>query len=418
MKRFPALFVLSVLALSPTRGDAPNTEAVVTGATNAFAVLEKFRIGVDPEAAQRAVIEAIFRVADPSARIMTRAAYDHMMAERNGIDFSTGLRISMTNGQPRVLAVPADSPAAEAGLRAGDVITRINGITIERSDIATCSSLLRGHTGGTVRVEFTRGDVTTNEAAITMKPTKLDAIETAEELSDQLAYLRLNGLFAGTGKEVVSTLRGWAETGRFGVVLDLRGATGGDLESVVEIASLLAPSETRLYGFKNREGQDLEVQRSSVGTPVSMPVMVLVDGNTVGAPEVLAAVMAESLRGAMVVGQETYGDPMVREPVDLSSGDVVYIATRQLSITDEVTHAGRGGVIPDIVVTPTKRTAPDYEPELQSSERRILLEKELADRALRDRLRGDETFQRAIDVLLGLKALNIRGIAITPDTTD
>jgi C-terminal processing protease CtpA/Prc len=213
---------------------------------------------------------------------------------------------------------------------------------------------------------------------------------------------------------VVSLVRGWAETGRFGVVLDLRGAKGTDLDSVVEIASLLAESEARLFAFKTVAGEETDVKRAHVGSPVNMPVMVLIDAGTAGAPEVLAAVLTDSVRGAMVVGTESFGDPMIREPVELPTGEILYLATRRLVTSGDAAYGERGGVKPDIEIDPGRRALSDYEPELASSERRALLDKELTDRALRDRLRGDEALQRAVDVLLGLKALNIRGVNPTP----
>jgi carboxyl-terminal processing protease len=322
----------------------------------------------------------------------------------------------MTNGMPRVAAVEAGSPAAEAGLQPGDIITSVDDTKLERTTIAACNKLLRSNTGLTVRIHFTRGTETTNAASITLKLMKLPAIETAEELSSDLAYIKLNGIFPGSGRDIVSALRGWAETGRFGVVIDLRGAVGSDLASVAEIASLVATSEAQLYSFQDAAGQDLEVVRATVGSPAAMPIMLLTDGQTAGSPEVLAAVMAESVRGAMVIGSVTYGDPMVREPVDLPTGEILYIATRRLATAAGNVHAG--AITPDIAVEESKGSGSDYEPELTSSERRVVLEKEYADRALRDRLRGDEVLKRAVDVLLGLKALNIRGITVTPNQAD
>jgi carboxyl-terminal processing protease len=413
-KQTLAVLVCALGMVTWARADLATVDTIVGGVTNAVGVLDRYGLPVDAAAAQRTVVEAIIRVADPSARVLSRASYDHMMDERNGLDFISGLRISMTNGQPRVIDVMADSPAQAAGLRPGDLITGINGEDILRSDIATCSRLLRGHTAETVRVRFTRALDPTNTAEIALALMKVPAVEVAEELPNQLAYLRLNGLFAGTGKDVVTIVRGWAETGRFGVVLDLRGAKGTDLDSVVEIASLLAESEARLFAFKTVAGEETDVKRAHVGSPVNMPVMVLIDAGTAGAPEVLAAVLTDSVRGAMVVGTESFGDPMIREPVELPTGEILYLATRRLVTSGDAAYGERGGVKPDIAIDPGRRALSDYEPELAASERRALLDKELADRALRDRLRGDESLQRAVDVLLGLKALNLRGVSPTP----
>jgi carboxyl-terminal processing protease len=416
MKKVFIPLAAMLAACATARADAPTAEELIADVTNVTGILEQRKLPIAIDEARRGITEALVRAADPAARILTRAEYDHMMEERGGSDYASGIRISMTNGQPRVIAVEAGSPAADAGLQSGDIITEIDEEPATRSNIAACNILLRGSTSRLVRIQYSRGTSTTNAADVTLKLMSLPAIETAEELSSDLAYIKLNGLFPGSGREVVSVLRGWAETGRFGIVLDLRGAVGSDLASVAEIASLAAASDAHLYTLQDASGQDLDIVKASVGSPAGMPIMLLVDGQTAGAPEVLAAVMADSAKGAMVIGRRTSGDPMIREAVDLPSGEILYIATRRLVTADGTKLAG--AIQPDIVVEPTVETAADYEPEFSASDRRVVLEKEYADRALRDRLRGDATFQRAVDVLLGLKALNIRGLTVTPDQTD
>lgn len=414
MKRLAAAAIVSAFLCSPpVRADSPVADTIVTGVTGVVGILEKHKLPIDADKAQRAVVDAIVRIADPAAHIMTRAAYDHMIEERAGSDYGAGIRISMTNGQPRIIDVAAGSPAAEAGLQAGDIITVAGDAAIESSTIAACHVLLRGSTARTVRIQYTRDLASTNFADVELKLMKLPAIETAEELPDNLAYIKINGLFPGSGKEIVSVLRGWAETGRFGVVVDLRGAIGSDLASVTEIASLVAASEAQLYAFQDPAGQDLDVARATVGSPANMPMMLLTDPRTAGSPEVLAAVIADSVRGAMVIGGETAGDPMIREPVEVPSGEILYIATRRLATAEGKTYAG--GIKPDIAVVQAEKAGREFEPDFSTSDRRVVLEKEYADRALRDRLRGDDALKRAVDILLGLKALNIRGITITKE---
>ncbi|HEY8241490.1 MAG TPA: S41 family peptidase, partial [Kiritimatiellia bacterium] len=380
--------------------------------------IDRYGLPLDATNAQRSATEAIIKIADPSARILSKSDMDHMMDERGGHDFCVGVRLTMTNGRPRIIEVLPNSPALEAGLKEGDLIDSINGKDVPVTDLTTACRMLRGSTNDTLLIRYTRQLNPSNEATATLRAMSVPAVETAEELPNKLAYIKLNGLYKDSGHDVISIIRGWAEMGRFGAVLDLRGANGNDLDTVTQIASLAAVSGDVLFTFKTSDGKDITENKANVGSPITMPVMVLVDEATAGAPEVLTAVLADSVRGAMVVGRETFGDPMIREALDLPTGDVLYLATRRLVTANGSVYNGRGGIKPDVIVsTKDEADVKEYEPD-QAPDRRATLDEEIADKALRERLRGDAVLKRAVDILLGLKALNIRGFPITQDTTD
>jgi len=411
---FIPLFTVATVAFA----DAPALEQILNGVTNVVGVIEKYSLPLDATSAERSAVEAIVKIADPSARILSKADIDHMMDERQGTDFCLGVRLTMTNGRPRVIEVLPESPAVDAGLQVGDMIDRIGDRDMDHMDLPRACRLLRGHTNNTLQIRYTRGLVPTNATTATLRAIRVPAVETAEEFPNNLAYIRLNGLFKDSGHDIASVFRGWAAMERSGAVLDLRGAVGDDLAAAAEVASLLAESGTLLYSFRDSAGQDIDSVRANVGAPANMPVMVLIDEHTSGAPEVLAAVLADSVRGAMVIGHETYGDPMIREQIELPSGEILYLATRRLVTAAGTVYAGRGGIVPDIKIDPKDgEDVADYEPGA-GPDRRATLDEEIADKAVRERLRGDETLKRAVDILIGLKALNIRGFPLSSDTTD
>ena len=220
----------------------------------------------------------------------------------------------------------------------------------------------------------------------------------------------MNGVFERSGKDIVSTLRGWAETGRAGVVLDLRGAGGVDAQSAADTASLFAESGALLFTFRDAQDRDIGVYKSNSSLPLNMPAMILIDEETRGSSELLAAALAGSTRGVMLIGSVTSGDPLVREVLDLPDGEHLYLASKRLVVADGKIYNGSEGVKPDLVVAPTAIPATDYEPEPVVDGKKELSDEEKEDKLLRERIRGDETLRRAVDVLLGLKALNIRGV--------
>ena len=124
------------------------------------------------------------------------------------------------------------------------------------------------------------------------------------------------------------------------------------------------------------------------------------------AAELLAAALAGSVKGAMIIGRETSGDPMIREPVPLPAGGYVLLAKRQIKTADGTVYAGANGVAPDVAITDAALDETVYEPEAPVLRKgKTPTDEEKEDKALRDRTRNDTYLRRATDVLLGLKAL-------------
>lgn len=396
-----ALTAAAPVAVARTAAQQVGDEVI-----SALAALDERHFAVDAGAAG-AAIEAAVRTLDPGARLLNKAQAAHLRQERSGRDYGLPVRLSMTNGQPVVADLTASSPEATAGLQAGDRLWSVDGVAATNLTLPQALARLRGHDTTTVRVVAVRAEgVVTGEAARVLLP--LEPVETAEKWPRELAYMKINGLFAPDGgRSIVSTLRGWSETGRYGFILDLRGATGDDLSAVEAVGSLFARAGSLLFSFRDRQEQDVSIHKALSGDPLATPVVVLVDETTSGAAEVLAAVLADSVRGALLIGSTTAGDPLIRDVVELPQGRQLYLATRRLVTAEGTVYDGRAGVAPDVVAPAQAAAADYYEPEAMP-DRRATLPQEGEDRALRDRWRGDAALRQAVDVLLGLKALNIR----------
>jgi C-terminal processing protease CtpA/Prc len=112
----------------------------------------------------------------------------------------------------------------------------------------------------------------------------------------------------------------------------------------------------------------------------------------------------------MLIGRETAGDPLIREPILLSTGRYALLATREIRTADGVVYWGAGGVKPDVVITDAALNETVFEPDTPMLRKsKILTEEDKEDKALRDRTRHDTYLRRATDVLLGLQALGYDG---------
>jgi carboxyl-terminal processing protease len=413
MKKLFCVFSTLIVCVGPLFAQEPapaSSNDVVQAVKEVVNVLQKYGLPFDAREARDAAMNAVIRAADPRGRLMSEADIAQMKEENKGIFHEVGIHVALTNEAFVISEVKKDSAAEKAGLKAGEVVQEIDKGNIAGLKPAEAGELLRGPADETVLLKIRDTNSTTREVEVKRDPVEAGTVRVAEELPANLCYLKLNGVFERSGKDLVSTLRGWAETGRAGVVLDLRGAGGADAQSAADTASLFAESDAFLFAFRDAQNRDIGVYKSNSSLPLNMPAMILIDEETRGSSELLAATLAGSTRGIMLIGSVTSGDPLVRDVLDLPNGKHLYLASRRLAVADGKIYNGGEGVKPDLAVTPTAVPATDYEPEPVVDEKKELSDEEKEDTRLRERIRGDETLRRAVDVLLGLKALNIRGV--------
>lgn len=236
----------------------------------------------------------------------------------------------------------------------------------------------------------------------------------AETLPTGIGYVKIRRMDSAAAEAAEEALRGWAKDGTAGAVLDVRGAGGTDEEAVWRVARLYAPGNGAWW-WKSTGADGERVRKVETGWAVAVgyPTMVLTDGETTGAAELLAAVFGGSVKGGMTVGTRTAGDPLVRTAVELSGGRVATMRSRAVETGDGRTYDGREGVEPDVALSEAALAeVPEEAEEPAVSFRRTkkgVLDEEKEDKALRERVKEDAVLRRAVDVIQGLEALGYGG---------
>lgn len=400
---------------APSAGEAVAADATSVWARSLCAAIEEGvqlltenHLTPTDGAAKAALLEALIQASDPSAVFLDEAELAERNRQRAEQEWDTGLTlVALEEGLPKVAAVRTNSPAAAAGILPGEWIEKVGG-----DDILTGSTLqyvrrLLGE-GGEAMLEIgVRGaDERSRIVSVERQRREGSALTDVEDLPAGIGYVRTTGIFSGSGTEIVAALESWQAAGASGAILDLRGASGLAEQEILAVAARFVPAGSVLYSLSDRQGRELLSAKSPAAAAVTMPLMVLVDEETTGAAELLAAVLGGSVKGAMVIGRETAGDPLIREPRKLSTGRFALLATRQVQVADGTVYSGAGGIVPDVVITPAALNETVYEPEMPSLRPgKTLSDEEKEDKALRDRTRNDTYLRRATDVLLGLKAL-------------
>ena len=250
-----------------------------------------------------------------------------------------------------------------------------------------------------------------------------ETIAKTEEWEEGICHIKLNGLYAQDGTQVVSRLRGWAGANKSGIIIDVRGACGNNLAAVDQIAGVFARTNTIVYAVADGKERIVEKHEALPGEDTGRmpPLILLVDGETRDACEVLAAVLKE-MKGVMLVGTKTKGDNGVREALPLSPTNVLYIATKRIVLENGTGYDGVG-VQPGIVTPPagTNSVHTNETKALADSDAFRALWKPLSDKAKSDRdlmqkVNSDPALLRATDILLGLKGLQTNATETSTNT--
>jgi len=228
----------------------------------------------------------------------------------------------------------------------------------------------------------------------------VSVVQAVELWSENLAYLKVSGLEPGSGEEIMAHLKSLST--RWGVLLDLRGARGEDLDSVSLLASLARGKNEPLFFIIDNRGIVLATN-TVTGCFARIPLlMLLIDQETCGASEALALVL-KGRAGVLLLGAVTRGDPYLRTGLPLPDGRMAKIATQKWVPVSGKTCENIG-VSPDIMVEAATSSGNDSLSRTNNHDRALSLKSD-ADRDLMMRVEGDAVLQRATDILLGLQAV-------------
>jgi carboxyl-terminal processing protease len=230
----------------------------------------------------------------------------------------SGLALTRRFGYIGVIGVLPGSPAANVGLRAGDILEKIAGFTTGQMAIDQAQLLLKGGPGNTVPLSvIRRGKAEPQEMTITLA--KLTLPKLAEDkLSGDIAYLRVPLFNAGMSKQIREKLVQFQHTGAKKLILDLRDCSIGDDQEGIQTAQLFLSSGT----IATLKGQTVTPVVSSADPSKvvwTQPVTVLIGNGTAGPAEILAAAIADNKRGD-TVGERTYGTASQQKLIEMDDG--------------------------------------------------------------------------------------------------
>lgn len=224
-------------------------------------------------------------------------------------------------------------PAQAAGLRAGDRIVQVDTTNVVGKTTAEVSDLLRGDVGTTVIVKALRpGESEPRTYKIVRANIQMPAVPYYGMVNDSTGYILFERFIEECSRDMRLALVALKEKGARNIILDLRGNGGGSLAESVEVVNLFVPKGQTVVETRGRLAQATQTYKTKHGaTDEEIPLVVLVDGNTASAAEILSGAL-QDLDRAVVVGTRTYGKGLVQVPRDLPYGGMMKITTSKYYI--------------------------------------------------------------------------------------
>lgn len=271
---------------------------------------------IDSKRLVRNAIDYMLAEVDPYTEYYPEEDSEDLTSISSGQYGGIGAYIQQRNGQVMISDPVYGAPARKAGLRHGDIILSVDDVDV--SNIAATdkvSKMLRGQPGTSVRVSVKRPYAADSLLAVDImrKTIEMDPMPHYGIDMDGIGYIKLNTFNERSASEVRTALVDMKSTGRLnGLILDLRDNGGGLLESAVQIVGLFVPKGTEVVRTRGFDDKNLKIYKTTK-SPVDthLPLVVMVNGNTASASEIVAGSL-QDLDRAVIVGERSYGKGLVQ----------------------------------------------------------------------------------------------------------
>ena len=295
------------------------------------------------------------RYHDRFSHYFTSSEYDRF---KQGSHLSgVGVAVNEVTRGLRVATVYKHTPAREAGIKPGEVITAVNGDPIAGEDADAVTSRIRGPAGTKVTLTIESSDGKSRQVTLTRRevsiPQVVGHIETVHGV--KVGYVRLAGFFPGAHGELRNEVESLYGQGAEGIVLDLRGNGGGLLTEAVLVSSIFVPDGV-IVSTHGRTQRTRTFAATGDALP-RHPMVVLINGDTASASEIVTAALEQS-GIATVIGTTSFGKGTFQEVIPLNNGGALDLTVGEY-LTRNGTSINGTGIAPQVKAKDNPKTKPD-----------------------------------------------------------
>lgn len=296
------------------------------------------------EDARVAIDSMIASLNEPYTRFMPKKDYEELTTSITSKIYGIGVNIYSNAGKIEIFNVMPSTPAEFAQLKQGDIITAVNGKDTSGMNVSEVAALVRGPENSVVELTILRDNKKITKT-LKRKEIKIKTVKSSI-LDNHIGYIQIISFMSGsTPNEFVEALENTKNTDS--LILDLRGNTGGLLDNAVFIADIFIKTGT-IVDIIYRDGYKKSIKAQDEMLPINKPIVVLVNGASASASEILSGALKDYHR-ATLVGKKTFGKGLVQKVVPLPNQTGVNITIARY-LTPNGTDINKLGIKPDIEI--------------------------------------------------------------------
>ena len=354
IKKFYVYFFLLLIFFFQTNLVSSSEEDDIYKKIDIFSeVLDKinkeFVDDVNQSEAMDAAINGVLQSLDPYSAYMTPELYESMQTETSGEFGGLGIEVSMEAGVIKVITPMDDSPAAKAGVKAGDYIVRINDIQVQGKSLSEAVDIMRGPVGTDIEITVRRrGERKALIFNITREKIKVASVK-SEILEDQTGYIRLTSFNENSGDQIKDKIKEFKKNEKIqNYILDLRNNPGGLLSQAIKITDFFIDSGEIVSTKSKRKYESRKFFAKKGDLIDGNTIVVLINYGSASASEIVAGALKDHKR-AIIIGENSYGKGSVQSIIPLKNKGAI-----RLTVSKYYLPSGKSiseiGVSPDIEV--------------------------------------------------------------------
>lgn len=291
---------------------------------------------------------------DPYTEYLTADQAKELSDDLNGKLSGIGIEVGIKNNRLTVIAPIDGTPAATAGIRAGDIIASIDGTDSSNMTIDEAVKRIRGDAGTKVKLTVITPGKNAREIEITRQ--NINVASTKSEVKDgNIGYLRIRRFGDDTSNRVAQAVKDFKNSKTKGIIIDLRDNPGGYLDSSVDVSSEFLEAGKTVVEERSKFKDDKILKAMANGNLTTIPIVVLINNGSASASEIVAGALRDNQR-ATLVGEKSYGKGSVQEVIKLGN-DAELKVTIAHWYTPKGVNISKEGIKPDIEI---KNATDDY----------------------------------------------------------
>ena len=321
-------------------------------------VMERAKLNYVEEVSDKKLIESaingMLTSLDPHSSYLDADSFNYMSEQTKGKFGGLGIEVTMDNGLVKVVSPIDDTPAAKAGIKAGDYITNINGETVVGMSLNDAVSKMRGKVGEKVKLSIRRVNSKPIELTIKRQEIKIQSVKN-EIKEDSIVYIRISSFTEDVDKsvsEAITKAKKKLKNKLLGIVIDVRNNPGGLLDQAVDVSDLFLEKGEIVSTRSRNEADTVKYMAKEGDIAKGLPIVVIINEGSASASEILAGALQDHHR-AIILGEKSFGKGSVQTVIPLRDYGAMRLTTARY-----YTPSGRSiqakGIEPDVEVKPAK----------------------------------------------------------------